>query len=165
MVGSCLLITLIKCLKGHKSLGSLYSVVKTLIVCGNRQSKGRTRSPIELFWTAKHPCEHFVVKFLHHSLCNLTTRSPRPYGDHTDVGFLWLDYKDAFRLKACVYMYLGGIIFIETRHGFSQFSSACLVTHLSRPETSCARTPRPTDCDRRGHWSWKIFAGQCLPRM
>ena len=38
-VRSCLLITLIKCLKGHKSLGSLCSVVKTLIVSGNRQSK------------------------------------------------------------------------------------------------------------------------------
>ena len=36
MVRSCLLITLIKCLKGHMSLGSLCSVVKTLIVSGNR---------------------------------------------------------------------------------------------------------------------------------
>ena len=34
LVRSCLLITLIKCLKGHKSLGSLCSVVKTLIVSG-----------------------------------------------------------------------------------------------------------------------------------
>ena len=39
LVRSCLLITLIKCLKGHKSLGSLCSVVKTLIVSGNRASK------------------------------------------------------------------------------------------------------------------------------
>ena len=39
-VRSCLLITLIKCLKGHKSLGSLCSVVKTLIVSGARPSKG-----------------------------------------------------------------------------------------------------------------------------
>ena len=52
-VRSCLLITLIKCLKGHKSLGSLCSVVKTLIVSGNRPSYQGTRSPIELFWTAK----------------------------------------------------------------------------------------------------------------
>ena len=34
LVRSCLLITLIKCLKGHKSLGSLCSVLKTLIVSG-----------------------------------------------------------------------------------------------------------------------------------
>ena len=53
LVRSCPFITLIKCLKGHKSLGSLCSVVKTLIVSGNRASKGQTRSPIELFWTAK----------------------------------------------------------------------------------------------------------------
>ena len=42
-----------KCLKGHKSLGSLCSVVNSLIVSGNRPSKGQTMSPIELFWTAK----------------------------------------------------------------------------------------------------------------
>ena len=45
LVRSCFLITLIKCLKGHKSLGSLCSVVKTLIVSGagqtNRQTKGQ----------------------------------------------------------------------------------------------------------------------------
>ena len=41
LVMSCLFITLIKCLKGHKSLGSLCSVVKTLIVSGNRQTKGQ----------------------------------------------------------------------------------------------------------------------------
>ena len=34
----------------HKSLGSLCSVVKTLIVSG----AGQTRCPIELFWTAKN---------------------------------------------------------------------------------------------------------------
>ena len=50
LIRSCLLITLIKCLKGHKSLGSLCSVVKTLIVSGNIG----TMSPIELFWTAKN---------------------------------------------------------------------------------------------------------------
>ena len=33
-VRSCLLITLNKCLKGHKSLGSLCSAVKTLVVSG-----------------------------------------------------------------------------------------------------------------------------------
>ena len=58
MSQTCLLISLIKCLKGHKSLGSLCSVVKTLIVSlvgqTDRQSKGRTMSPIELFWTAKN---------------------------------------------------------------------------------------------------------------
>ena len=36
LVRSCFLITLIKCLKGHKSPGSLCSVVKTLIVSGVR---------------------------------------------------------------------------------------------------------------------------------
>ena len=44
-------ICLIKCLKGHKSLGSLCNVAKALIVSGVRQSKGQTMSPIELFWT------------------------------------------------------------------------------------------------------------------
>ena len=34
------LITLIKCLKGHKSLGSLCCVVKTLIVSGNSARDG-----------------------------------------------------------------------------------------------------------------------------
>ena len=37
LVWTCLLIPLIKCLKGHKSLGSLCSVVKTLIVSLVRQ--------------------------------------------------------------------------------------------------------------------------------
>ena len=45
--------TLIKCLKGHKFLGSLCSVVNTLIVSGVRQTDRGTRSPIELLWTAK----------------------------------------------------------------------------------------------------------------
>ena len=40
LVRSCLLITLIKCLKGHKSLGSLCNVLKTLIVSGAGPSKG-----------------------------------------------------------------------------------------------------------------------------
>ena len=46
-VRSCLLITLIKSLKGHKSLGSLCSVVKGLIVSWGR-TDGQTMSPIEL---------------------------------------------------------------------------------------------------------------------
>ena len=36
MVRSCLLITLIKCLKGHKSIGLLCRLVKTLIVSSVR---------------------------------------------------------------------------------------------------------------------------------
>ena len=44
-VRSCLLI---KCLKGHNSLGSLFSVVEDLIVSGNGPTKGPTCSPIEL---------------------------------------------------------------------------------------------------------------------
>ena len=53
---------LIKCLKGHKSLGSLCSVVKTLIVSGVRAREQGTRSPIELFWTAKK-CEQMWEPF------------------------------------------------------------------------------------------------------
>ena len=41
LVRSCLLITLIKCLKGHKSLGSLCSVVNSLIVSGARRTEGQ----------------------------------------------------------------------------------------------------------------------------
>ena len=40
LVSSCFLITVIKCLKGHRSLGSLCSVVKQ-----------GTMSPIKLLWT------------------------------------------------------------------------------------------------------------------
>ena len=43
LVRSCLLITLIKCLKGHKSLGSLCSVVKALIVSGVRPTNQPTK--------------------------------------------------------------------------------------------------------------------------
>ena len=43
-----------KCLKGQKSLGSLCSVVNSLIVTGAQPTKQGTRSPIELFWTAKN---------------------------------------------------------------------------------------------------------------
>ena len=50
-VRSWLLITLIKCLKGHKSLGSHCSVVKTLIVSGAGPSKG-PRGKVT-YWTAK----------------------------------------------------------------------------------------------------------------
>jgi len=41
-VRSCLLITLIKCLKGHKSLGSLGSVVKVFIVSWVQPTNGQT---------------------------------------------------------------------------------------------------------------------------
>ena len=56
-VRSCLLITLIKCLKGHKSLGSLFvcQLVKSLV--SQWVTQWVTRSPIELLWTAKKtPC-------------------------------------------------------------------------------------------------------------
>ena len=46
-VSSCLFITLIKCLKGHKSLGSLCNVWLLVVT-----DQG-TRCPIELLWTAK----------------------------------------------------------------------------------------------------------------
>ena len=92
----------------------------------------------------------FAVKFVHHV-----------------EGSLWLICINVFRLKAHLPRYQSGLIFIKTKHGFSRrlwFSSG-LVTHSSQPETSCAGTPRPTDCDRRGDWIWKIFSGQCPPRM
>ena len=43
LVRSCLLITLINRLKGHKSLGSICRVVKTLIVSGARRTKGPSK--------------------------------------------------------------------------------------------------------------------------
>ena len=55
-VRSCLLITLIKCLKGLNSLGSLFSVVEDLIVSGNGQKdQGTDRHAVLLscLWTAK----------------------------------------------------------------------------------------------------------------
>ena len=48
---SCFLITLIKCLKGHKSLGSLCNVTKVKVT--QWLTDAVTRSPIELLWTAK----------------------------------------------------------------------------------------------------------------
>ena len=53
LVRPCFLITLIKCPKGHKSLGSLCSVVNSLIVSLVGPTNQGTRSPIELLWTAK----------------------------------------------------------------------------------------------------------------
>ena len=41
LVRSCLLVTLIKCPKGHKCVGSLCRLVKTLIVSSVRPSKGQ----------------------------------------------------------------------------------------------------------------------------
>ena len=48
-VRSCLLISLIKCLKGHRSLGSLFDVKSNSTL----NSQWVTRSPIEQFWTDK----------------------------------------------------------------------------------------------------------------
>ena len=53
LVMSCLLIILIQCLKGHKSLGSLFECQNQMVTESVTQSV--TRSPIELFWTAKKP--------------------------------------------------------------------------------------------------------------
>ena len=51
---SCFLVILIKCLKGHKSLGSLCNVKSK----SESVSEWVTRSPIELLWTAKnHPVQ------------------------------------------------------------------------------------------------------------
>ena len=62
-VRSCLLIPLIKCLKGHKSLGSLCNV--WLLVVTEGPTKGGTRCPIELLWTAKNwNLDDFLTLFL-----------------------------------------------------------------------------------------------------
>ena len=55
LVRSCFLITVIKCLKGHWSLGSLFNVKKQKVAQSLSHSVREwvTRSPIELFWTAK----------------------------------------------------------------------------------------------------------------
>ena len=53
LVRSRFLITLIKCLKGHKSLGSLCNV-KSKSTVSQLVSQWMTRSPIELLWTAKN---------------------------------------------------------------------------------------------------------------
>ena len=71
LVRSCFLITLIKCLKGHKSLGSLCSVAKTLIVSGVRQTDQGARSPIELLWTAKNDKYEVCIYDCHKSLTHI----------------------------------------------------------------------------------------------
>ena len=43
-----------ECPKGHKCVGSLCRLVKTLIVSSVRPRDQGTRSPIELFWTANY---------------------------------------------------------------------------------------------------------------
>ena len=58
-------------IKGHKSLGSLCSVVKTMIVSSATPDQGTkqgTRSPIELFWTAKKKIFHMTVN--RRNICN-----------------------------------------------------------------------------------------------
>ena len=69
LVRSCLLVTLIKCPKGHKCVGSLCRLVKTLIVSSVRPRDQGTRSPIELFWTAKK--KKLVRKYEHRLLFDL----------------------------------------------------------------------------------------------
>ena len=54
LVRLCFLITLIKCLKGHKSLGSLCNV-KSKSTLSEWVTRWVTRSPIELLWSAKKP--------------------------------------------------------------------------------------------------------------
>ena len=58
IVRSCLLITLIKCLKGHKSLGSLCSVGKTLVPNQPRDQRTDRQCHLlscqTLVWTAKN---------------------------------------------------------------------------------------------------------------
>ena len=62
LVRSCFLITVIKCLKGHWSLGSLFNVkIKRSVT--QWVSEWVTRSPIELSWTAKNTKKRFL-KFI-----------------------------------------------------------------------------------------------------
>ena len=67
LVRSCVPITLIKYLKGHRSLGSLF-VCQSVKFC-EWVSESVTRSPIELFWTAKNTI-NMTVLFLSF-LCTL----------------------------------------------------------------------------------------------
>ena len=62
-------------LKGHKSLGSLCSVVKTLIDSLVRQTEQGTMSPIELLWTAKNTL-YVSLKVLEPSGPQLLAGSP-----------------------------------------------------------------------------------------
>ena len=80
-VRSCLLISLIKCLEGQKSLGSLCSVVKTLIVSGAGPSKQGTRSPIELSWTAKNEWHSPKYVFACYCRCLRITPMKPPGGE------------------------------------------------------------------------------------
>ena len=70
LVRSCPLITVIKCLKGQKSLGLLF--VCQSVKYRELVSQWVTRSPIELFWTAKNQNVYIYVlcqeKFLHPSV-------------------------------------------------------------------------------------------------
>ena len=62
MVRSCLLVTLIKCPKGHKCVGLLCRLVKTLIVSSVRQTKGPSKGQGHLLSCSrqlKSPSYHF----------------------------------------------------------------------------------------------------------
>ena len=73
---SWLLITLIKCLKGHKCLGSLCSVVKTLIVSGAQPTKGQGHL-LSCRGTAKNATEVYMVRkeLVKVVISNLQTKS------------------------------------------------------------------------------------------
>ena len=72
---SCFLITLIKCLKGRKSLGSLCNVKSKSTL-----SQLVTRSPIELFWTAKnHPEEAAILSLSAQNAARLNCSLPLPF--------------------------------------------------------------------------------------
>ena len=101
---SCLLITLIKCLKGHKSLGSLFvcQSVKYPEWVSEWVSDWVTRSPIELFWTAKKEKESkavvWNVGFCFISFCadisqriSLTEFIPRPFPQPLPSSYAWTD--------------------------------------------------------------------------
>ena len=54
---------MIKCLKGYKSLGSLCNV-KIKKSLSESVSESVTRSPIELFWTAKNRFNEILDRFM-----------------------------------------------------------------------------------------------------
>ena len=75
LVRSCFLITLIKCLKGHKSLGSLCNVKSK----SDWLSESVTRSPIELLWTAKNQNMQIRVSWVGQSTRAHCPPSPQVY--------------------------------------------------------------------------------------
>ena len=80
---------LIKCLKGYKSLGSLCNV-KIKMSLTQSVSESVTRSPIELFWTAKNDRECHTVSSRANNSCKLW------HGTNISWMLLTIDFCDIF---------------------------------------------------------------------